>query len=76
MNLCNKPSSAGVEDGLLLKRRRWENMTVVKDPVCDMECEEEEAVATSVYKGKTYYFCAIGCKNEFDQNPEMYAKQE
>jgi Cu+-exporting ATPase len=51
-------------------------MAIVKDPVCDMECEEEEAVATSVYKGKTYYFCATGCKNEFDQNPEKYAKEE
>lgn len=51
-------------------------MAVVKDPVCNMECEENEAVASSIYKGKTYYFCALGCKNEFDQNPEKYVEEE
>ncbi len=51
-------------------------MAVFKDPVCNMECDENQAAATSVYKGKTYYFCAIGCKNEFDKNPEKYVKEE
>jgi len=26
----------------------------------------------SEYKEKTYYFCAPGCKKEFDNNPEKY----
>ena len=29
------------------------------DPVCKMEVEESKAAATSEYKGKKYYFCAI-----------------
>jgi Cu+-exporting ATPase len=42
------------------------------DPVCHMEVEEKSAAATSEYKGKTYYFCAVGCKKAFDQDPEKY----
>jgi len=43
-----------------------------KDPVCGMEVKENEAAATSSYKGTTYYFCAPGCLNEFVRNPEKY----
>ena len=43
------------------------------DPVCDMTVEEASAAATSEYQGKTYYFCSVGCKGEFDENPEQYA---
>jgi len=47
-----------------------ENMAV--DPVCKMEVEENKAAATSEYKGKKYYFCAVGCKKAFDANPGKY----
>ena len=47
------------------------------DPVCHMEVEEKSAAATSEYNGETYYFCAVGCKKAFDQDPEKYlAAQE
>jgi len=42
------------------------------DPVCKMEVEESQAAASSEYKGQKYYFCAVGCKKAFDQNPEKY----
>ncbi len=42
------------------------------DPVCKMQVEESKAAATSEHKGKRYYFCAMGCKKAFDQNPEKY----
>jgi len=45
------------------------------DPVCKMEVEEDKA-ATSEYKGKEYYFCAVGCKKAFDQSPEKYLAEE
>lgn len=48
----------------------------VIDPVCKMEIEEEDAVATSTYKGKTYHFCAMGCKKKFDADPERYVSPE
>jgi len=49
---------------------------MAKDPVCGMEVDEKKAAATSKRKGKTYYFCAPGCKKAFDRNPEKYLKHE
>jgi YHS domain-containing protein len=42
------------------------------DPVCKMQVDEKKAPATSEYKSKKYYFCAMGCKKAFDQDPEKY----
>ena len=46
------------------------------DPVCKMKVKESEAAAISEYKGKKYYFCALGCKKAFDQDPEKYLDKE
>ncbi len=46
------------------------------DPICKMDVEEAKAVASSEYQGKTYYFCAMGCKRAFDENPEKYLAEE
>ncbi len=43
-----------------------------KDPVCGMDVDPQQAAGTSEYKGKTYYFCAPGCKKSFDKDPEQY----
>jgi YHS domain-containing protein len=51
-----------------------EVMKMAKDPVCNMDVDEKKAPATAEYKGKTYYFCAPGCKRAFLQNPEKYLK--
>lgn len=45
------------------------------DPVCNMMVDEKTAKLKSVYKGKTYYFCAPGCKKTFDANPEKYTSE-
>ena len=44
----------------------------VVDPVCKMTIDSEKAAATSEYKGQTIYFCAPGCKEKFDKEPEKY----
>jgi YHS domain-containing protein len=46
------------------------------DPVCKMQVDEKNAPATSEYKGKKYYFCALGCKKAFDQDPEKYLNKK
>ena len=45
---------------------------MVKDVVCGMDIDSATAAAKSEYKGKTYYFCAPGCKKAFDENPAKY----
>ena len=42
------------------------------DPVCKMKVDESSPAAVSEYKGKKYYFCAVGCKKAFDKNPDKY----
>ena len=44
----------------------------VIDPVCKMTIEDKDAVATSLYKGTTYYFCSMPCKEDFDKDPESF----
>ncbi|HEX5549043.1 MAG TPA: YHS domain-containing protein [Ktedonobacterales bacterium] len=51
---------------------RDDRATLATDPVCGMEVDPATAAATSEYQGKTYYFCAVGCKNRFDKDPQSY----
>jgi xanthine/CO dehydrogenase XdhC/CoxF family maturation factor/YHS domain-containing protein len=46
------------------------------DPVCGMTVEIATAHFTSEYNGKTYYFCAAGCKRSFDKEPGKYIQAE
>ena len=43
-----------------------------KDVVCGMQVDPAKAAGTSQYNGKTYYFCAPGCKRSFEKEPEKY----
>jgi xanthine dehydrogenase accessory factor len=45
---------------------------VAIDPVCHMEVKIATAKYTYDYEGKTYYFCAPGCKRSFSKNPQAY----
>jgi len=42
------------------------------DPVFKMKVDEKTAKHKTVYKDKTYYFCAPGCKIAFEEDPEKY----
>jgi YHS domain-containing protein len=50
-----------------------------RDPVClcngDLGCvvvRVDEKTPKSIHKGKTYYFCAEGCRKAFDADPEKF----
>lgn len=45
---------------------------MVIDPVCGMEVDPKTAAGSSEYHGQTYYFCSLGCKKDFDNDPEKY----
>jgi len=47
---------------------------MAKDLVCGMEVDERKAKYKTEYEGKTYYFCAPGCKKAFEANPRKYTK--
>jgi P-type Cu+ transporter len=44
-----------------------------KDPICGMLVKTDEAAGRSEYQGKSYFFCAVTCKDTFDRSPERYA---
>ncbi len=45
---------------------------MAKDPVCKMEVDENTAKYKTEHMGKTYYFCAPGCKAAFEKDPHKY----
>ena len=49
---------------------------MVKDPVCGMDVDPKTAAAQSEYQGKTYYFCSLGCKKDFDKEPQKYVGKD
>ncbi len=55
-----------------VKKHVKEARKMVVDPVCKMVVDEETARFRSEYRGKTYYFCSLSCKEAFDENPEKY----
>jgi YHS domain-containing protein len=49
-------------------------MAMVVDPVCRREFDESEAAASSVFLGKTYYFCSEEDRQLFQEHPEKYVE--
>jgi Cu+-exporting ATPase len=44
----------------------------VVDPVCGMTISPADAVGTVDHKGRTYYFCAESCLEQFRDDPESF----
>jgi len=42
------------------------------DPVCGMEVIPGKTRLVSVYHGRSFWFCAPGCRKDFEENPEKY----
>ena len=48
---------------------------MAQDPVCRMTVDESAATAKTEYQGKIYYFCAEGCKETFEKEPEKFVEE-
>lgn len=44
----------------------------VKDPVCGMEIRIQDAAASEVHEGATFYFCSHACHRAFVGDPHRY----
>ena len=42
------------------------------DPVCGMTVTKENAACSYEHHGKTFYFCAESCRDEFAAAPDRY----
>ncbi|MBK7199630.1 heavy metal translocating P-type ATPase [Candidatus Amarolinea dominans] len=47
---------------------------MVKDPVCGMDIEPQDAAASRAHMGQTFYFCSPKCVEKFDADPHRYAQ--
>jgi Cu+-exporting ATPase len=45
------------------------------DPVCGMTVDETSAAGTSVFDGRTYYFCSDHCRRAFEVTPRPFVAQ-
>ncbi len=46
--------------------------TRAKDPVCGMDVDPHKTPHRAEHAGRTYYFCAAGCRTKFLADPERY----
>jgi xanthine dehydrogenase accessory factor len=46
------------------------------DPVCGMTVAASAASHPLQHDGVTYYFCRVGCRQEFERNPAAFVKRE
>ena len=46
------------------------------DPVCKMLVSAETAAGSYEYSGEIYYFCAVGCKDRFVNDPDKYLRPQ
>jgi len=60
----------------LTRRIQGRRHAMAVDPVCRMPVSEEQAEYRSEYRGRTYWFCAAGCKERFEKDPEKYLADE
>ncbi|HEX6385659.1 MAG TPA: ATP-binding cassette domain-containing protein [Anaerolineae bacterium] len=58
---------------LWLEDGEFKNMVeMVTDPVCGMSVDRNTALAQVEWNGRTFYFCANGCREEFLAAPEQF----
>jgi ArsR family transcriptional regulator len=50
-------------------------VTLVKDPVCDMSVSPKTAGFHHTHNAHQYYFCASGCLQLFKKEPAKYVRQ-
>ena len=65
----------GAKEALMDHHTMSEQSGEIKDPVCGMTVDAEQAKAkglTTDHEGTTYYFCGRGCKLEFGDDPGRY----
>ena len=46
----------------------------MRDVVCKMELDEKHLKEALVYEGRSYYFCSVGCRAEFERHTDEYVE--
>src|SRR2546421_9068190 len=70
---CLQKFQANPERYLTASSRQQEDYAI--DPVCGMRVDPESAAGSTVYEGKTYYFCNPHCLRKFLEDPQRYLQR-
>lgn len=46
------------------------------DPVCGMSVDPGKTKLVTLYSGRSYWFCAEGCRSAFEANPKKYTESK
>ena len=60
------------DDGRITFGERRETGLLARDPVCGMDVEIARAAASTDHEARTYYFCSLQCKEDFERQPAKY----
>ncbi|MBI2049809.1 metalloregulator ArsR/SmtB family transcription factor [Candidatus Roizmanbacteria bacterium] len=58
-----------------LTKKMTDLVPLTQDPVCGMRISPKTASFALKENGKSYYFCASGCYEEFKKKPEKFIKE-
>ncbi len=58
------------------KRQGAAGEAMAKDPVCGMDVDPHTAKFRAEHGGRTYYFCAAGCRAKFIADPAKYLSKD
>jgi YHS domain-containing protein len=64
------------DDGRITFADRRETGLLARDPVCGMDVEIARAAASVDHDSRTYYFCSLQCKHDFELQPELYTGKD
>jgi P-type Cu+ transporter len=64
------------DDGRITFEDNRETGLLARDPVCGMDVEIARAAASTDHEARTYYFCSLQCKQDFERQPELYVGRD
>ena len=68
-----EPAASSAPEPLILTPIPDADAEQAIDPICGMTVDVATARHTTEHEGQTVYFCAAGCRQRFEQEPERYA---
>lgn len=61
------------ETRIIANRAYGSDVTHAIDPICGRETDPNQEVSERVeLNGRTYYFCSVQCRAEFEMHPERH----
>jgi Cu+-exporting ATPase len=64
--------TAEISSGEVVSTVETANQELARDPVCGMTVDPQNAAGSFTHDGKTYFFCALSCREKFSADPNRF----